>query len=182
MLIDRYLPEFDFNEVHSIEVEASQAQVYHALVTADLGRPLVVRVLMGLRSIPSLLAGRPKDRRPITIREAADAGFGLLAEEAPREIVLGIEGRFWQLQPDVCAADAAAFERPIPNGMARAAWNFVVEPIGEMRARLTTETRIKCGDESSRRRFGRYWTLIQPGSALIRLAILRQVSREAQRR
>ena len=181
MLIDLFLPEFDFNEVHSTEIAASQAAVYRALVTADLSRPIIVRVLMGLRSLPGIFSGRERDSRPVTLRSAPDS-FALLADDPPREIVLGIEGRFWQLKPDVCAADAAAFEAPIAAGTARAAWNFAIEPIGESRARLTTETRIKCADERTRRRFGRYWALIQPGSALIRLAILRQVSREARNR
>lgn len=178
MLIDRFLPTFDFNEVHSLEVSASQAVVYQALVTADLSKPFIVRLLMGLRSLPSTLAGRSKDRRPITLRNRPDS-FALLAEDAPREIVLGIEGRFWQLRPDVCSVDAATFAREIPAGVARAVWNFAVEPLGETRARLVTETRIRCGDEATRRKFGRYWTVIQPGSALIRLALLRQVAREA---
>ena len=179
MLLDRYLPEFDFNEVHSIEVGASQSRTYDALMTADLGRPLIVRLLTTLRSLPDSLAGREKGRGPITLRNLPDS-FAVLVDDAPREIVLGIQGRFWQLSPDVCAAPAEDFESPIPVGTARSAWNFAIDPVDEMRSRLTTETRIKCADDDTRRQFGLYWALIQPGSALIRRAILRQVAREAR--
>lgn len=179
MLIDRFLPTFDFNEVHSTVVDAPAARVFDALLTTDLGRSWLVQLLMGARSLPSLLSGRDRTREPLTVRTASRAGFGLLAEDAPREIVLGIEGRFWKMRPEACAADAATFERPIPAGVARAAWNFSVESLGVARSRLSTETRIACGDAQSRRRFGIYWRLIQPGSGIIRLAILRQIRREA---
>jgi hypothetical protein len=177
MLIDQYLPTFDFNEVHSIDLEAASAEVYDALMSTDLSRPLIIRALMGIRKLPSLFHRGRRPQSPITLRDAPREGFAIVAEDPPQEIVLGIEGRFWQLRPDVCAADLATLRDPVPAGVARALWNFTVEPLAGGRSRLRTETRILCGDESSRRRFARYWTLVQPGSALIRIAILREIRR-----
>ena len=52
--------------------------------------------------------------------------------------------------------------------------NFTAQPKGQG-TRLTTRTRIWCGDEASRRRFNLYWLLIRPASGLIRRRLLRRV-------
>ena len=46
---------------------------------------------------------------------------------------------------------------------------------------VTTETRIATTDERARRRFARYWRLVHPGSALIRIDWLRAIRRRAER-
>ena len=43
-----------------------------------------------------------------------------------------------------------------PAGLAQAVWNFRVRVCG-MGTELSTETRVRCGDEVTRRQFGRYW-------------------------
>jgi hypothetical protein len=177
MLIDRYLSVFDFNEVHSRVVDAPAGHVYEALMTADLRRPLVIRILMGIRSLP----GRGGEGQPVTMRTVHTTGFTLLGEDPPREILVGVEGKFWTLVPDMCSGDASNFDRPVPEGLARAVWNFSVEPLDASRSLLRTETRIQCGDEISRRRFARYWILARPGSGLIRRAILRHIAYSATR-
>lgn len=184
MLIDQFLPRYDFNEVHSIDIDASAEVVYDTLFSADLGSPLIVRVLMGVRSLPTILrtGAIPRDRKPLTLADVGRAGFTLLAKDPSREVALGIEGRFWKLKPDLCATDAAAFAAPVPSGVARAIWNFSIESLGANKSRLSTETRILCGDSKSRRRFGLYWTLIQPGSAVIRWAILNAIKTAARQK
>ena len=179
MLIDRYLPAFDFNEVHSRVVHAPAGRVYEALMTADLRRPMIIRILMGLRSLPGRLSGLAGDGERVTLRDVDAAGFTLLGEDPPREILVAVEGKFWTLIPDMCSSEATNFETPVPEGLARAVWNFTVEPLGASRSLLRTETRIQCGDDVSRRRFARYWILVKPGSGLIRKAILRHVARTA---
>ena len=183
MLIDEALPAYDFNEVHSAEVAAAADVVYEALFTFDMGKPLIVRALMGIRSIPTLLKGSrgSHDRRPLTLADAGRAGFTLLATDPPREVVLGIQGQFWKLSPNTHCVTAAEFRAPIPADIARAAWNFFVEPISPTRSVLRTETRILCGDVESRRRFGFYWKIIRPGSGIIRHAMLAAVKDEAMR-
>jgi hypothetical protein len=180
MLIDSFLPHFDFNEVHSVEIDALPDRTWQALMQTDLARPFLIRLLMGIRSLPSLLHDGLRPPKRTTIHDVARGNFLLLAEDPPREIVLGIEGQFWKLQPKVCTTDLASFSGPVPAGMARAVWSFSVDPLGSRRSRLATETRILCGDDASRRRFGRYWAVVQPGSAIIRQVILRAVSRQAR--
>jgi len=58
--------------------------------------------------------------------------------------------------------------------------NFLVTPDGTGGSRVSTETRVYANDAASRRRFGAYWRLIYPGSALIRLMWLRAIARRAE--
>jgi hypothetical protein len=46
---------------------------------------------------------------------------------------------------------------------------------------ITTETRVAATDDGARRSFKRYWRLIAPGSALIRVVWLRAIRRRAER-
>jgi hypothetical protein len=45
--------------------------------------------------------------------------------------------------------------------------------------KLTTETRVRCTDERSRRAFARYWYVIRPFSGLVRRSWLRAARRRA---
>jgi hypothetical protein len=58
--------------------------------------------------------------------------------------------------------------------------NFSARPL-ESGSELRTETRVVATDAASRRRFGRYRRLIQPGSALVRRGWLAAAKRRAER-
>jgi hypothetical protein len=61
----------------------------------------------------------------------------------------------------------------------KANWNFKLIP-DKGKIILETETRIYCPDESSRKKFGRYWKIIKPFSGLIRMEMLRAIRRSAE--
>lgn len=149
------MPEFDHVERHSIAVSAPPERVYAAIRTANLTRSRIVRLLLGLRGIRTL------------------DGFSLIADDPPRELLLAIEGPFWN---PACRPIAIASDTPQRPGTARAAWNFVVEP-----GRLSTETRVRCADAASHRRFRVYWFFVRPFSGLIRRLMLRAIRDEAER-
>ena len=67
-LLDDIAPAYDVSSRHSIWIAASPAEVYQIARHADLGRPWMVRVLMGLRAVPALLA--TVVRRPALTRPA----------------------------------------------------------------------------------------------------------------
>ena len=137
--------------------------------------------------LPSIVLRRPASgreaalrlRRPITLRAFEERGFTILAEDPPRELLIGLVGTFWTLTGGLRAVDAAVFRGPQPPGTARAAWNFHLAPEGGA-CRLTTETRVQCADAESRGRFRWYWRLVGPGSGIIRLAMLRSIRRHAE--
>jgi hypothetical protein len=188
MLIDRVLPHFHSVERHELVEVATPSELWAALETADLGRAWPIRVLMGLRAIPAFLAGkklRPQvgesAPRSITLRDLSARGFHALAEDPGREIVFGIEGRFWVPVPDYRPGDPQRFAAPLPPGVARAAWNFLVEPVDDRRSRLVTITRIECADRPTLMKFRAYWLLVRPFSGLIRIMMLRAVRDQVRR-
>lgn len=185
MLIDSFVPVPDAAEEHSIEIAANREVVYQALWTTDLGGSWIVKGLLLLRSLPQILlrpARQAQANRRITLQTIIDAGFGVLAEEPNREIVLGVTGPFWRPVGNVLPFNQENFRGAAPSGVARAVWNFTVEGVGEGRTILSTETRVICGDSSSRRKFRAYWLFVRPFSGLIRRLMLRSVKRECESR
>jgi hypothetical protein len=129
--------------------------------------------LRRLRAVPK---GRGRQ-----LKTMLSGDFALLEEAVPSELVLGLTGKFWTPSGGLVPSDPSTFRaRPAP-GLARAAWNFRVEPVDGARTRLMTETRVRCGDDQTARRFRMYWRLVSPGSGLIRWAILGMVRTRAER-
>jgi hypothetical protein len=184
-VLDDLAPEYDVRSQHSIWVAAPPAVVYQAARDADLGRPWLVRTLMAVRAAPAVLASVLRGRRPAAVRgkglrSVGAAGFTLIGEKPGKEFVLGLMGRFWTPTGDLVAATADQLRSPPPAGLVQAFWSFRVVPSGEG-ARLTTETRVRCADPATKRRFRRYWLAIRLGSGIIRGSMLRQIRASAER-
>ncbi len=186
-LIDSWMPAYDVRARYAVRIGAPPARVYATLLATDFSRPWLVRGLMGVRLLPALFRSprvtwrrllRRFQKPHASLTDLAHSDFVLLEESPPREIVLGITGRFWALAAEVVPVPPERFREALPPGLAQAAWNFEVtgSPGG---SELATETRIRCADPATRRHFRRYWRLVAPGSGLIRYAILRQVRQEA---
>ena len=179
MLIDSFAPNPDAFEIHSIAIDASPETVYGALWTTDVGGSLIIKLLMGLRSLPELVLRRgclpPRDRK-ITLQTVIDSGFGILANE-PEEIVLGVTGKFWRPTGNLLPFDRDSFASAVRPGLARAVWNFSIKESSAGQTILSTETRVTCGDHDSRRKFRDYWFFVRPFSGLIRRIMLRAVKR-----
>ena len=176
MLIDEFLPEYDFCERHETFVAAPKDAVRKAVEGWRPDSSLLWRWLMGIRGL-----GSPKG----TLQQwGEDNGFLRLAE-TDEEVVYGQAGRFWA--PNERAAlvsprTAEEFRRLTDPRYAVAAMNIVIEAHASGRGtRLHTETRVRCLSASSRRRFRLYWLLIRPFSGLMRRAMLRGVKAEAIR-
>jgi hypothetical protein len=186
MLIESFAPNPDAVEIHTIEIAAPSATVYRALWSANLAGSRVIKGLMILRSLPTMILHPGQRRRPPqkvtlhTLNTLIETGFGKLAEEPGREIVLGIAGRFWRPIGNVLPFQQQNFQGLVPPGQARAVWNFTVQEISPQRTLLSTETRVVCGDTASKWKFRVYWTVIRPFSGLIRLLMLRAVRREVE--
>lgn len=168
MLIDSFLPAYDFSETHDIRIRATAEKVFRALNEVDMRESPIVRWLVFLRGIST---------EKMTLREMRL--FETLGVNKNRELLLGLAGRFWTLRGDLQKIDAGNFREFNEKGFAKAVWNFSLdEADGE--TNLTTETRIACTDAESRRNFGFYWTFIQPFSGLIRKEMLKTIKRKAE--
>ncbi|HEV2126352.1 MAG TPA: hypothetical protein VGW38_26645 [Chloroflexota bacterium] len=109
MLMDTMLPAYQFNEVHTIQIGASPADVMAAIQSVRAREIPGFVLLMGLRSLPLLLRRRlretgtsrrgvPADvpRERAILEEMQNGGFVLLGNDADRELMIGVIGQFWR--------------------------------------------------------------------------------------
>jgi hypothetical protein len=183
MPLDEYLPQYDFGEYHQALAAAPAEQAFRAMQDLDMRRSPLVSALMLLRELPWRLGKGDFQSQGLgrSLEQMQAYGFILLANDPPRELVLGLVGRFWSLSPQVRRLrpqDFRGFEEP---GYAKVAANFLLEPLGPRLTRLGTETRVQCLGLQAKARFRGYWTLIRPFSGLIRREWLRLARQEAER-
>jgi hypothetical protein len=146
-------------------VRADEIFLYRTLTWIRRGGRPVTESILNAGNRDSLLAA------------ALKGGFLKLAEDAPREVVIGTI----VIAPpgaSKCVA-AAEFKSPLAPGYALAALNFLVLPDASNKTTVTTETRVFANSPEARRRFSRYWRVIYPGSVIIRRMWLRAVRRRA---
>jgi len=170
MLIDDFLAEYDFEETHSIAIHADAATVYEAAQNAKFGESWIVRLLLTLRGMSA---------DALSLRNLGYSKFRILGEQPAKELLIGLAGRFWTPLGDLQDVNAENFKAFDKLGYAKAVWNFSLDPDGD-KTRLTTETRIKCLGDDTKRSFGRYWMFIQPFSGLIRMEMLKTIKRRAE--
>lgn len=172
-LHDRFLPDWDVRSRHETRVRSSPERVWRALRDLDLAESWIVWALFRLRGLP---------RTALRFDGLSTIGFQVLGERPPEEVLLGLIGRFWTLTGGIREVSREAFAAFDEPGYALATWSFELSPAAGELTRVATETRVRCTDEASRRRFRRYWRLVGPFSGLIRREILRQVRRAAEPR
>jgi hypothetical protein len=171
LLIDTYLPHYNVQALYGIDIHAPLPRVYAAARSLDLRGSWIIRLLFRLRGLPEA---------NLTLEGMVQWGFILLADEPEREIVHGLIGRFWVRSPQILTVPAEAFANFKRPGLAKAVMNLAFFSGEKGTVRLTTETRVSCPDESSRRSFRRYWRLIGPFSGLIRKEWLRLIRKQAE--
>lgn len=173
MLIDEFMPEYQFSERHQMVVKAPAAVVRRAAEEWRPDESLLWRALLRLRGL-----GRPAG----TLREWGEGTGFLRLAETDEEIVYGQAGRFWELRERSAlesprtAEDFRAFSDP---RSAVAVFNLHGEPLAPDRTLLSTETRVNALSPQARRRFRLYWLLIRPFSGLLRRAMLRGIAARA---
>ena len=181
MLIDDYLSSYDVAARYQSNVRAPAAHVYQVVRRMDMSESALIRMLFRLREFPAISKTRDSHQGlGLTLDDLLRSGFILLAEDAPREILLGVVGRFWTSSGCIQRMDADGFRAFDENGFAKAVWNFSLSERETGLTDLATETRVRCLDDESRRKFRLYWTLIGPFSGLIRKETLRVVRQQAE--
>lgn len=179
--LDEFAPRWQFREYHELKVAAPPERVFDAIRRVRADEIALFQTLTwirrGGRRLPEniLSAG---NREPL-IDVAVRGGFIVLADDPPRELVLGTvvlapTGTRGTLTPQV-------FQKLLPPGFALATMNFVIAPDGPYASLVSTETRVFANSPAARRRFAAYWRVIYPGSAIIRRMWLRAIMRRATR-
>lgn len=186
MLIDRFIPSYDYREFHSVSVHCSRQQAFRAikeLTPAEL--PSFAWLFFWLRGLPARLTGKryPHVQRDTPIlAQLAAAGFVTMDQAEDSEIVIGLIGQYWKPTGELhlisSVEEFLTFDR---LDLALAAMNFRVNEGGAFgETIITTETRIYVADPAARRWFRLYWTVVRHGSALIRRSWLKAVKRRAE--
>ncbi|RAW02758.1 hypothetical protein [Pseudochryseolinea flava] len=168
-LHDKYLPAYDFHEVHETTINASSEIIYPIIRNQDFSGSWIIRTLFFLRGLPA---------KGVTIKVLGDQKFNLLEELQYKEILIGLIGQFWKPTGELQSFEPHEFQS-FHGPYAKATWNFALVKEGE-RNRLITETRIACNDEAIKKSFSRYWFFIRPFSGLIRKEMLRAIKVKAE--
>jgi hypothetical protein len=175
--LDRVLPRYAHGEVHATDVHAAPDAVWSALHGVTARELPLTRVLTTVRGLGVGRADRP------VLSAFVLRGFTVVVDEPPWALVAAAAGQPWRLRGgemvrledrDACAG----FARP---GFVLMGLSFALEPDGDGRTRLVTETRVQPTDAGAARRFRPYWWAVRAGSGLIRRDLLRAVRRRAER-
>lgn len=181
-LLDSFMPAYDVVERHCVDVDAPAEVTLAAARTIELDDSRIIRAIFRARE--RILRAAPDDgsARPRGLVEAMKAiGWGVLAEEAGREIVMGAATRPWEANPvfrRLAPGEFAAFAEP---DYVKIAWTLRADPRADGSSTFRSETRAVATDAGARKKFRRYWALLSPGIALIRVAMMPAVVAAAER-
>ena len=180
--LDDWMPRWQIRERHIIPIAAPPEKVFAAIHAVRADDIFLFRTLIAIRRCgqtgPESIMNAP-EQKPI-LDVATQTTFVLLADEPPRELVIGTvvaappraraSGR---LTPEL-------FQKKLQPGVALATMNFLVTPDDHGGSTISTETRIYANNKSVLRRFAIYWRVIHPGSDIIRRMWLRAVKQRAE--
>jgi hypothetical protein len=178
MLIDHYLPVFQFREQHHMQADAPPGALLDAAAQPQTSEDPWARRFIALRELPGRLSGaRGLQHTP----PFGLGNFVLLGRDGDRELAFGLLGKFWQADYGLMpVADASAFSQQQAPGVAKLVLNFSTSEDASGRTRLHTETRVYCNNRLALLRFTPYWWLIRPVSGLIRKRLLVRINQVAQ--
>lgn len=181
-LLDRFIPTPEVREHHQIVIDAPADVVLQAASELRLTDSPMIRGVFKLRELA--LGGEPdrRDHPPELFAQMRSIGWVVLAETPGREVVFGSATQPWHANPvfrSIGGGDFEAFREP---GYVKIAWSLRADPVDQHHTVFHTETRVATTDREARDRFRRYWSYVAPGVELIRVAMLRPLKREAERR
>lgn len=177
MLIDQFLPLFQFEEKHEIQIFAPSQSAMEVINHLDPFDDRLTNAMMNLRKFPAQFSSliRRKPPTPFNFNN-----FQRL-EQNHEEIVFGLIGKFWQLNFGIVdietPEDYLAYCTPETSKLVM---NFHIQEITDHSVILSTETRVFCPDKTSYRKFAPYWYLIRLGSGFIRNKMLRNIKKRAE--
>jgi hypothetical protein len=181
-MLDRLIPTPRLLELDHVELAAAPERVWELVRHGNLAPSPAIKALFALRTLPDRLRGKEVDLaiRLDDLESSADRpGFQILAEDPPREFVVGAIGKVWHLEiPFVHVGSAAAFGSFKDAGFVKVAWAVRITPHGERDSKLEFELRVDATDDASWRKFERYFRLIGPGSHFVRRVLLASLERE----
>ena len=180
--LDRFMPEYDVVERHSIAIAAPAADVLAAAKGQDLLElPLVSAIFRARELVLGASPGDPELPRGL-LAATQSLGWGVLAERPGREVVVGAVTRPWEPNVTFRALPADEFAAYNTPGDVKIVWTLRADPVDSGRSIFRTETRAVATDPIARGRFRKYWSFVSPGVSAIRWLSLQPLKRDAERR
>ena len=181
-LLDRFMPKYDVAVRHTIRIDAPAHVALAAAYEQDILRSRIARVLFRLRELILRAQPPPASQSGGLLEWMRKLGWGWLAEEPGRELVMGVITQPWLGNVVFRPLPAEEFVEHTEPDHVKIALSLRAEPFNSMASTFVTETRAVACDAEARRKFLRYWRIFSPGIHLIRLALLRPLKKEAERR
>ena len=180
--IDRFIPDADVRKRHEVVVRAPAALVLQTARAFDMLSIPAVSAIFWLRT--RMLGAKTPMRRWTRglIEEALGMGWGLLAEEDGRFIVMGAVCEPWVADVVFTPIPPAEFAAASPPDRVKIVWTLEAVALSETVTRFATETRAVATDAQARARFRRYWRRFSVGILMIRWLLLPAVRRRAEQR
>jgi hypothetical protein len=194
MLLDGLMPEFDATRIEHRVIDGRPADGYEAAIHADfldaMRRSRMVRSLFAMRAAAERLAVTvrrselvsPPEPFVMRLAEMPEHGDWVrLGADPPNEFAFGVIGRFWGGATTFEQIDASAFTSFDNPGYAKIAASLSLRSYGDRRTLLSYEARTLATDETARRAFLRYWTVVSPGAGMVMRSLLAVIAHEALR-
>ena len=181
-LLDRFVPRPDVRERFETTVRAPAALVMDVATTFDMQSLHSVRAIIRLRERFMRAASHAPRRPQGLLEETTKLGWGLLAEETGRLVVMGARCQPWLADVKFVAIAPQDFARYADPGQVKIAWSLEAVETAPNVTRLAQETRAVATDAAARAKFLRYWRWARFGIVAIRLLMLPAVRRAAERR
>jgi len=162
-LTNKYLSDYDYNEIHSIIVNNNLENCYHATMNLDLSKSKIINFLFRLRGLPfskTKLSELTQNLRFTLLEESKYTGF--------------IYG-FWAKSKVEWINNKKEFINGGKDYRVKSIWSFQFIEKNENECEIITETRVKCLTKKSKILFSIYWFFVKPFSGLVRIEMLKLI-------
>ena len=163
MLLDKYIPEYQFNKIHKTIVNGSAKQAYNSTMDLDLSKSKLIKILFKLRGLPFNAHKFSKIN--------SDMRFTLVEQRQYSEFLYG----FWFSKKVEWVTDLNEFSKNSQKYNAKVGWSFFFNERTDGTTEIITETRVLCLNKSTKLLFSIYWFFIKPFSGFVRIEMLRLI-------
>jgi hypothetical protein len=158
------MPDYRMRQIDRVRVKTPPEVTWRMVRALDTGESLLSRALFAIRSLPETLSRKPKPpgsgASGIESFTGPGKGFQILAEAPGQEIVVGSIGKFWKLDIEWAPMTPENFKTLQSPGSGKLAWNLRVDSDGRGGSWITWDLRVSATDQSTWRKFRRYWFVI----------------------
>jgi hypothetical protein len=169
-MINYYLPDYHFNEIHSKNLKAPLDKIYRTLRQLDFSKSWVISGLFKIRGLKT---------NKMSFDKMIDTdSFFTIYEKENKEWVIGLLADSFKMP--TLLKHLENFNDWDPGKGVKIAWNFLLQEMENGNVKVSTETRIQCLSKKAKFFFAVYWVLVRPFSGLIRLEMLRILKNKSE--